>query len=283
MTGYGRGEARNGGVSIVVGLRSVNNRFRDVQLRTPREYLALESRLASRVKGAISRGRIDVFVHRTAAGAPSQVVVDAGLVEQLRVAIVPVAGGEPVPLGFLLEQPGVLRVEEAVVEADAEWPLLAEAVDAAVEGLRAMRRAEGQALHDDLSAHLQELSGLVAEVETVAEGVALRVRDRLLARLKALEVEHDPQRVAQEVALLADKADVQEELARLQSHVGQAEQALASPEREAVGRQLEFLVQEMNREVNTIGAKAVDHPVSQRVVAMKTVLERMREQAANVE
>jgi uncharacterized protein (TIGR00255 family) len=163
-----------------------------------------------------------------------------------------------------------------------EWPVVQAAVEAAIKDLMEMREAEGRALYVDLKQHLDEFNVCLADVEAAASGLNDRIRQKLEARMrKMIGDRFDPYRIIQEAALLADKSDISEEIARLRSHCDQFGDAL--DKEDSVGRRLDFLLQEMHREVNTIGSKAVDHPVSQRVVEMKTVLERMREQSANVE
>jgi uncharacterized protein (TIGR00255 family) len=176
----------------------------------------------------------------------------------------------------------VLVAGEADADPLAEWEIVATALRAALDELLVMRRVEGAALADELRAHLATMARLRAEVETLAEGVGERLRTRLVERVTRLLGERvDAARVAQEAALLAEKADIAEELARLASHVTQASDALGGEE--PVGRKLDFLLQEMHREINTIGSKASELAVTNRVVEMKGVLERMREQAANLE
>lgn len=287
MTGYGRGEATNGDVTVVVELRSVNNRFRDVNLRVPREYLVLEPRVNAAVVAAVNRGRVDVFVRRSAAETGQAVAADPVLAERYLVAMKAVARrlqreADEIPLAVILAQPGVLTPVEHETDALSEWGLVETALQGALADLSAMRAAEGAALQVDLRRHLDELKRLCSEVQGETDGVAERLRQRLEERLARLVADRlDPYRLAQEAALLADKADVSEELARLWSHSAQFDEALALPE--PVGRKLEFLVQELNREINTVGSKAAEHPVAARVVEMKSVLERIREQAANVE
>lgn len=287
MTGYGRGEASNGTVTVLVELKTVNNRFRDVQLRTPREYGVLEPRIQAALKEAVARGRLEASVRRTSEEGASQVVADVGLVEHYRRAIAEIArrvgrDAAEVPLATLVTLPGVLTATEADPDVLGEWDLVEAALDAAVTELTAFRDAEGAALAADLLRHLDELERLRVEVAAQADGVAERVRGRLEERLRKLTTERvDPTRLAQEVALLADKADIAEELARLASHVEQFRQAAEAGE--PVGRKLDFLLQEMNREINTMGSKAAEHTIASLVVGMKTVLERLREQAQNVE
>ncbi len=276
MTGYGRGEASNSLVTVVVELKSVNNRFRDLQLRCPREYMPLEPRINNLLKDPFTRGRIDAYVRRQPLHASAHVSTDLALAHEY------IRACNEIPFSFVLTQPGVLTVTEALVDVLAEAGVVEAAVNAAVEDLRTMRRAEGEAIGRDLSIQVAELRQQVADVDAASEGVNERLRARLEARIRRMIGDRfEPQRMAQEVALLVDKGDVTEEVARLRSHCEQFEEALASGE--PVGRRLDFLLQEMNREVNTIGSKAAEHPISQRVVDMKTTLERMREQSANVE
>ena len=288
MTGYGRGEASNAIVTVVVELKSVNNRFRDLQLRSPREYLPLEPRINNTLKDPFTRGRIDAYIRRQPLVAGSRVATDASLAyeyiracNELSQSVVGFVQKE-VPFTFILSQPGVLTVTEAAVDVLAEWGVVEAALVAAIDDLRQMRRAEGEAIGRDLGLQLGELRTQLAEVEAAADGVNERLRARLEARVRRMIGDRfDPLRIAQEVALLVDKSDVTEEIARLRSHCDQFGQALIADE--PVGRRLDFLLQEMNREVNTIGSKSSEHPIAQRVVDMKTTLERMREQSANVE
>jgi uncharacterized protein (TIGR00255 family) len=176
----------------------------------------------------------------------------------------------------------VLNAVEQEADAIGEWDLILTALELAMSEMLDMRSAEGSALQADLQNNLDQIAALQGEVAEVQEGIAARLEKRLLERLDRLVQDRvDASRLASEVAVLADKADVSEELTRISSHCEQFSKALRSPS--PVGRKLEFLLQELNREVNTIGSKAAEHPVSARVVEMKSVLERMREQAANVE
>lgn len=288
MTGYGRGEASNGHVTVVVELRSVNNRFRDLQVRCPREYLPLEPRINNVLKDPFTRGRIDAFVRRSVQGLQAQVVCDRHLAEEYARIIADLATGVPgipqkdVGMAFILAQPGVLTVTEAPVDVMAEWDVCDTALQAAISDLTAMRENEGGALKKDLNHNLTEMGSCLDEVEAVTAGINDRIRLRLEARIRRMIGDrYDAARIVQEAAVLADKADISEEITRLRSHCSQFTEALDAEE--AVGRRLDFLLQEMHREVNTIGSKAAEHPISHRVVEMKSVLERMREQAQNVE
>jgi uncharacterized protein (TIGR00255 family) len=287
MTGYGRGEATNGDVSVVVEIKSVNNRFRDINVRIPREYMVLEPRVVSAVKEQISRGRVDVYIRRSATESNQTVHADPVLAERYLRAVRAVAKrlqlpAESVQLESILGQPGVLSLRDVEADALTEWEVVETALIAAREQLITMRRVEGEALHADLLSHLSALGKQHIEISEQTAGLTGRLYTRLEERLQRLLADRfDANRVVQEAAVLADKADVSEELARLVSHFSQFRSALGAEK--PVGRRLEFLVQEMNREVNTLGSKAAEHPVSAAVVDMKSVLERVREQAANVE
>lgn len=288
MTGFGRGEAQSSDVAVVVEMKSVNNRFRDVQLRLPREYMLLEPRIQDRLRQDIGRGRVEVFVRRTAGEGTQHVVPDPALAESYHRAVLEIAkrlqrDEGDVPLQLIVGQPGVLQVVDREADALAEWPVVEAALEAALGELLGMRATEGEALRRDMHQHLDAMLLLRGQVEAEVVGIHERLRAKLEARLERLLGDRvDPARLAQEAAVLADKADVSEELSRISSHCTQLQDALAASD-EPVGRKIDFLLQELNREVNTVGSKAAEHPVSAKVVEMKSVLERMREQAANIE
>jgi len=287
MTGYGRGEASNGNVTVVVELKSVNNRFLDVQARLPRPYSVIEPRLNKALKAALCRGRVDIFVRRQATESGHTIAPDPILAERYLKAATDVVKrlarpDETIPTTWVLSQAGVLNTVEQEADALGEWDLIETALELALGELVTMRAAEGAALQRDLDGQLQEISSLHAAVSQAQQGISDRLEKKLNERISRLIQDRvDEGRLAQEVAILADKADVTEELTRIASHCEQFATTLHSTG--AIGRKLEFLLQELNREINTIGSKAAEHAVSARVVEMKSVLERMREQAANVE
>ena len=285
MTGFGRGEATSSGTTVVVEMKTVNNRFLDLQVRVPREYGALEPRIHAALKGAIQRGRLEVFVRRQAHDSNRKVGVDAALAERVHAAIAEVAirlgkKAEDVPLDVVLAQPGVVyAIEEEPLE---EWPLVESALKGALADLLAMRAREGTSLASELEHHLAATMVIRDDIEMLSEGLADRLERRLEERMERLLGDRvDPARVAQEIAVMVDRADLSEELARIKSHCAQVAETLRAAE--PVGRKLDFLLQELNREANTIGSKAAEHTIAARVVELKSTLERMREQAANVE
>lgn len=295
MTGFGRGEASNADVAVVVELRAVNHRYLDVVVRSAREYLPFEPALQRLLKDRLERGRVEVHVKRQPVRSRATVAGDDALflryvdaVDGLLGALADREGREHARGGheavaFALSQPGVLTVALEELDVLDEEEVLMTAAEGALEDLLAMRAREGEALARDLEKHLLALLDALDAVEAACAELDGRLLARIQARMTRLlgEAPVESWRVAQEAALLSEKADVSEEVARLRSHAVQLRDTV---ERDgAVGRRLDFLLQEMNREVNTIGSKAVEHPVHHRVVEMKSILEKMREQAANVE
>lgn len=291
MTGFGQAEVSRGGVRAAVEVRTVNHRFLDFKVKLPRAWASLEQALGGRVKAQLGRGRVDVSIRREAEGAAAtEVVVDGALARSVHDAASTLAdelGLEArVDLGFLLSVHGVLTTREADVSVDDEADMVIEALDKALGQVVSMREQEGVALVSALDGQLDEIQALSEQIATIAVEVPGAVRSRLERRigelLKGTGVALDPERVAQEVALLADKAAIDEELARIASHVAQARSLLQESD-EPVGRRLEFLAQEFGREINTIGSKSAETSMSALVVELKSTLEKLREQSANVE
>jgi len=287
MTGFGRGAHTGAAYRVQVEIRSVNHRYREIVARVPRELPGLEEPIRARVAGEVARGRVDVFVTAEALPGTRTTRIDTKLARRYHDALealgreLGVAGG--VELSLLASLPGVIALEEGAADTEACWRDVAPALDQALAALGAMRRAEGAALAADLEAAAERLGRRVEEVEARAPLVVEAYRARLVQRIQDLagDVSVDPDRLAAEVVVFADRADLTEELVRLRSHLAQFRAALGVDE--PVGRKLDFLLQEMNREVNTIGAKAHDAELAGTVVEMKTEIERMREQVQNVE
>jgi uncharacterized protein (TIGR00255 family) len=287
MTGHGRGVAEQRGRRATVEIRSVNHRYFDLKVRTGPLDAALEERVVAQVRKRAERGSFTVSVRDEgvagAAGARVDVALARGIaaaLEELRVAL-GLSGS--VPLELVAAQPGVLQVGEA--GGDPE--VVAAALDAALEELVSMRRREGHTLAVDMGARLGRLREFAAEVATLAASAPEEHRKRLTERIQRLLSSTpgaptlDEARLAQEVALLADRVDVTEELVRLRSHIDQALALIA--EDAPVGRRLDFLIQELGREINTIGSKSQAAEIARRVVEAKAELEKIREQVQNVE
>lgn len=286
MTGYGSAEAPLGGGTLTLELRTLNHRFVDVRVRLPAELADQASFLEQLVREKLDRGRIDVMVRLGGAALPpARFSAERArtLHAALRALRDEVAPGSEVPLSTLASFAELL-LEPAVTEVEAVQRALSQALHVAHERLIGMRQAEGTALARDLSARLERTRALISSIRERAAGLADVQRQRLRERLERLlagSAPLDPNRLETEVALMADRTDISEELSRLDSHFAQVQALLSASG--PVGRKFDFLLQEVARELNTAGAKSQDAPVAQLVVEAKVEVERMREQVQNVE
>lgn len=288
MTGYGRGEATSGGIHVTAELRSVNNRFLDVALRLPRALSMRENDCKEIVRRGLSRGKVNVTVTLDRAGSGSagvQINPDAArayykLLQNLRKSL---KLRETVKLEHLLHFSDILEQEEETTADEEEWEVTKSALEAAVADLQQMRRKEGQELENDFRKRIALLSKRLEEVEELSKAQVPRERERLKERVRQLlENESvDEGRLELEIVLLADRLDVTEECVRFRSHNKFFLQALDTDE--PAGRRLNFLIQEMNREANTIGSKSNAQEIAHIVVGIKEELERIREQLQNIE
>jgi uncharacterized protein (TIGR00255 family) len=293
MTGFGRAELRGDTLVVTVEARSVNHRHLDVALRVPRALAALELDARRAIAARLERGRVDVSVQVAAVNeqASQRIVTDTALAREYvararalaaEVADLGVTGG--VTLEWLLHRPGVVRTEEAEpADGVVPWAVLEQALGRALDELVARREAEGERLGQELRSLHAELAATVDIMAGRAPAAVARREQRLRERLQALlgAAGVDEGRIVTEAAIWADKADITEELARLRAHL--AELALVLDKGGAVGRPLDFLLQELGREVNTVASKADDLELSQAALAGKGVLEKMREQVQNLE
>lgn len=291
MTGYGRGAASRGELRATVDVRAVNHRFLDLKLRTGQASPAIEDAIATRVRGAIERGSVSVTV-QLAGGSIGGMRIDSDAAEAAHRMLAELAERLAIPgpdLALVLAQPGVVIADGAMDDsaiAGAAAVVVA-ALDAALAQLDAMRLAEGAALANELRQRIEELVAARAQIALLAATVPHQIARRLAERVKRLVDDAgapaalDDARLAQEIALLADRADITEELVRLASHLDQARGLVAATG--AVGRRLDFLVQEIGRELNTIGAKATTVEIGSAIVGAKAALEKIREQVQNVE
>ncbi len=288
MTGYGKGEALSAQGSFTVEIRSVNHRYGEVSARMPRAFLAQENVIKRLVSTVLKRGKIDVTVQwEEASGADSIPQVNrelaAGFCETFRQLSGELGLPGEVPLTLILAQKGVLRDSGTTIDEAELLPQLTDAVRSAVAAIDSMRMREGDALAADLLTRRWQLAEWVEQIRVRTPLMVAEYQQKLSARLEQLlgDVELDPARLAQEVALLADRCDITEELVRLNSHFAQFDEAMRL--KEPVGRKLDFLMQEMNREINTIGSKANDAVIASLVIQVKAEMEKMREQVQNVE
>lgn len=289
MTGYGKGTVNGDDFSVSVDLKTVNNRFLDIHLRVGTELSALETSIKRRITSRLSRGRVDatVSMERTA-----QVAYElnrpliAGYVSALKQMQQDFGIGGELDINVLARIPGALQparngIDERMIAA------LEQAVDLALDELEKMRQQEGEVLRNELRDRVQKIESLVPTIESAAAGLADAYRQRLQKRIGELlnrggqVVEIDPARLAQEVAYLADRSDVSEEMVRLRSHLSQFHDALNSESE--TGKMLDFLLQELNREANTTLSKSTDLSIKEAGLAIKAEVEKLREQVQNVE
>ena len=286
MTGYGRCRVCADGRELTLELKAVNHRFLDISFRLPKNLAFLEDALRTRINQSnLRRGHVDVFVTYQNTRTDARVVnIDAGLLEAFNTALKsvrkPLDGFRRASAAEVLNLSGALSVAQAEEDTEAVTALAEQAFDGAAEALIAMRDREGAHLAEDLLSNLKELAALREKIAERAPSVPEEYRARLTARLEEWQVNAvDPQRVAQEVAIMADRCAIDEELSRLEGHIVQFTDSVQNGTE--VGRKLDFLLQEMNREVNTTGSKASDALITQAVVDAKCIIEKLREQVQN--
>jgi uncharacterized protein (TIGR00255 family) len=289
MTGYGRGETHWHGFKFTVELNSVNRKQSEISVDIQRDLVELEPRIRDEINTKVSRGRLHVVVafHRESSNGSSNVRLNEALARTYLSAIRKLRKdlnltGE-VSVETLLRFPGVLQTQEQEMDPEAVWPHLEKALSGALKKLVAMRDKEGKFLGRELMKRLKLIESRIDSIEKMRPQIVDRYRGQLKLRIQSagIELNFDDERLLKEVALFADRCDITEEITRLKSHLMQVYEQLGL--REPVGRTLDFLAQEMNREINTIGAKANHAEVSQHVVQMKAELEKIREQIQNIE
>lgn len=288
MTGYGSGECTGDDLSVKVEIRGVNHRFLETVIRLPSGYLALEDQVRRQVAESVHRGRLEIFVSiKDFATRERTVILDSGLLASYRDAvaeakrIVPITG--TFDLTALLAIPDVFRVEDDAPDTESAWPYVSEALGQALQALVAMRRAEGERLQHDIVRRLDAFAAHLDVIESRSTDVVKDYENRLRQRLAEWheDVSVNEDRMYAEIAFMAERSDITEELVRARSHV-EAFKATCQ-QGGAVGRKLDFLLQELHREITTIGNKAADVTISRHVVEAKAEIEKIREQVQNIE
>jgi len=288
MTGYGRGETDHQGAKFIVELNSVNRKQGDIVVNLPRDLAGLEPRIRQTINESISRGRTNVLVnHHYSLNGDRTLALDTKLARSYHDAMLALqkelgASGE-ITIGAILQAPGVLRAPEEMLKPEEAWPAVEKALRGALAELVKMREREGRHLAKDLIHRLKTMRRELKTIRVLHPDVVKKYRAALLERIQkaGLPIPADDDRLIKEVSFFADRADVSEELTRLESHLAQFAHHLRK--NEPVGRTLEFITQEIFRELNTLGAKANDAAISQHVVACKAELEKIREQIQNLE
>ena len=288
MTGYGRGQATVEGMDITVEIKSVNHRYYEYTSRLPRTYGFLDDKLKSYLQGSISRGKVDVYVSIDIVDAPgSEVAVNYALAEGylrgLRALAERYGLRDDITVANLARYPDILTVRKAAEDEEKIWEAVRRVADMALERFLQMREREGARMREDVLNRRRTILEAVAVVEERSPQTVKEHMDKVEARMRELldSATVDEQRLLTEAALFADKIAVAEETVRLRSHLDQLEHMLDSGE--PVGRKLDFLVQEMNREANTIGSKSQDVQLARVVVDIKAEIEKIREQIQNIE
>jgi uncharacterized protein (TIGR00255 family) len=290
MTGYGRGDCSKDGFKVTVELSSVNRKQAEISLNLPRQMELLEAQIRDVINRHIARGRLMVRVslHAGAGKASARMHLNVPLAKAYARELSRLSKQLKLPGPVTLDQvsraPGVVQTDEDLAVEEDFWPAVEKALNQALTQMVKMREREGEHLAQDLAKRVEVMRKAAAQVAAQAPTVAEHYRQQLIDRIKSAGLEApgvEDERLRKEVVYFADRSDISEELTRLQSHFQQFEDGQKS--KEPVGRMLDFLAQEMNREINTIGSKANDSLISREVVTLKAELEKFREQAQNVE
>lgn len=287
MTGYGRGTIETEQFTVIVEVKSVNHRFLEFSIRMPKTLLVMEDKIKKKISEEISRGRVEVYVTIEGAGQyEKKVVVDWPLLEEYMHSLKLIGEKyqlqDEISLKDILQCNDIITIEEKPTENDELAEALLNCLEIAIQQLKEMRIMEGEQLEKDLQEQLNVLKNKVEDMKEYAPLIVQQYANKLKKRMEELaRGEIDESRLVNEVAIFADKIDINEEITRLLSHIEQFLQALQL--NVPIGRKLDFLVQEMNREVNTIGSKGNDSQIAREVVEMKSILEKLKEQVQNIE
>lgn len=289
MTGFGIGEFKDQYYNLSVECKTINHKYLDINPRVPRKLSFLEDKLRFLIKDHLGRGRVDIFVKfETVTSVGSQLVYDAELAKQYYHILKNIKSDfgleEPISPVDIAKFPDVVKITEAEDDEEILWNMLSDAANKALENLCNMRIIEGKKLEKDILARADLLERSVCDLEKYTDTIEKEYKDKLYARIS--ELLDDPKvvdeyRLAQEVAIYADKSNITEEIVRFKSHINQLRDTVTADE--SVGRKMDFLIQEMNREVNTIGSKSSDVSIANLVINMKAELEKIREQVQNIE
>ena len=289
MTGFGIGEFKDQYYNLSVECKTINHKYLDINPRIPRKLSFLEDKLRFLIKDHLGRGRVDIFVKfETVTSVGSQLVYDAELAKQYYHILKNIKSDfgleEPISPVDIAKFPDVVKITEAEDDEEILWNMLSDAANKALENLCNMRIIEGKKLEKDILVRADLLERSVCDLEKYTDTIEKEYKDKLYARIS--ELLDDPKvvdeyRLAQEVAIYADKSNITEEIVRFKSHINQLRDTVTA--NESVGRKMDFLIQEMNREVNTMGSKSSDVSIANLVINMKAELEKIREQVQNIE
>lgn len=289
MTGFGRGEFVNELFKIKVEIKGVNHRYSDINIKMPRHISYLEERVKKTVKEKISRGKIDIYINVDYINESAiDIKVDIPLAKSYKGTLEKLTNElgieDNIRLFNILSMPEIVKIEKKELDEDTVWQYLSTALSHALNDILNMKTVEGKSMKDDMLSKLDFIEEMVKEIELRSPFIVSEYKERLKERISEIldkDVELDENRLMLEIALFADKSNINEELVRLKSHIDQFRTIV--DEDDVVGRKLDFLIQEMNRETNTIGSKANDLVISKNVVTIKSEIEKIREQVQNIE
>lgn len=289
MTGFGRGQASNDNICFNIELKSVNNRYIDINIKLPRKFTYLEENIRRLIRSYVERGRVEAYINYENIGISDvKVVTDLPLareyVNSLREIGEELSIKPDITTSLIASFPDVIKTEKKEEEEEVIWQCLQEALEEALKKLVHMRREEGKRLKEDMVSRLYKLSEFLGDIKERSPLIVEEYRQKLGDRIREIldeELEIDESRMAMEIALFGDKSNITEEIVRLDSHIDQFFRILE--EQDPIGRKLDFLIQEMNREINTIGSKANDLTIANLVINIKSELEKIREQVQNIE
>lgn len=290
MTGYGRAQLENSEYNVIVEIKSVNHKYRKIYLHIPDRLSALEQKINETLKKEIERGRINYSLEIKNKGEEEvRVKVSESVVEEYMDSLQKLKdkfglAGE-ISIDLLTQFPDVLEVEEVEEDIMELWPTIKETTEVALTELIEMRKKEGEQLFSDFIHRLDQIEQLIDKVEAKIPDIVDEYKSRLEKRINELldEVEIEEERLATEVAIIADKSNVTEEIVRVKSHVEQFRETLELDIEKSVGKKLDFIAQEMHREINTIGSKVSDSELSNYIVDLKSEVDKIREQVQNIE
>ncbi|WP_422485196.1 YicC/YloC family endoribonuclease [Gudongella sp. DL1XJH-153] len=289
MTGYGKGESENQLYKLKIELKSVNHRYLDINVKLPRYLIYLEESIKKLIKERMHRGKVDVFVNFEFAETTAvDVKVDISLARSFKSALEELKSeldiDDSIRLNNILSISDVIKTEKKELDEDLVWEAIKESTIKALDKMIAMREYEGEQLRKDIHGKLGNIESIATRIEERAPLVVEEYKSKLNERIQAILEDVaavDMDRLAMEIAIYADKSSIDEELTRLKSHVSQLKEILS--EKDSIGRKLDFLIQEFNREVNTIGSKSSDTDIVKAVVELKSEIEKIREQVQNIE
>ncbi|MGB7604311.1 MAG: YicC/YloC family endoribonuclease [Lutisporaceae bacterium] len=287
MTGFGRGEATRDNITFTVDIKSVNHRYSDISVRMPRVVQALEQKVREYVNSKLNRGKIDIYINYDSFGKDTKVKLDTNLaaayVDSLNVLKEQFGIKDELSLSLLTRFTDILKLDTEEQDVDLLWSILSDALEQAVSSLVDMRSREGERLRKDMLLKLDNIKNIVEDIKAMSAGLADEYRAKLYEKIKELtkEIQLDENRILTEVAIFADKSGIDEEIVRLGSHLEEFKKTLNI--KTPIGKKLDFIVQEMNREVNTIGSKSSNLGVVNNVISIKTEIEKVREQIQNIE